>query len=556
MAQESEPGCGDSPKALGAFYTDAQVADFLVWWAVRSGRDAVLDPSFGGGVFLRSASKRLLRLGGCPEAQIYGIELDTQVHSRITEKLHDEFGIPPRNLLMADFFGLSRRALQQVDAIVGNPPFIRYQRFSGEIRKRALTRAAEMGLRLSELSSSWLPFLVHSIGFIREGGRIAMVLPFEIAHARYASPALEFLMRSFASVTLLTFKKRLFPDLSEDTLLLLAEGRGQAKRPRILTRDLSHPGLLARIRDRQQRPIRGTKALNAQRIASGAERIIESLIPPRARDLYRELRTQPVTVRLADLADVGIGYVTGANEFFHLGPQAATDWGIPKRYLRPAVRRGRSLVGLRFTNEDWHSALTKGEASYLLHIADDEGLPDPVLRYLERGEKLEVHKAFKCRTRSPWFRVPHVYHPDAFLTYMSGSRPRLVANDAGVVAPNSLHVLRLHRDSPVGSDALAAVWQTSLTRLSSEIEGHALGGGMLKLEPGEAENVLLPWPAKRRGLGALATDLDQTARQQGVAACSWLADRELLRKGLGLSAADCDLLRTAAEALYTRRMSR
>jgi hypothetical protein len=57
---------GESAKALGAFYTDVQVADFLVWWAIRSPRDTVMDPSFGGGVFLRSACHRLLSLGGQP----------------------------------------------------------------------------------------------------------------------------------------------------------------------------------------------------------------------------------------------------------------------------------------------------------------------------------------------------------------------------------------------------------------------------------------------------------------------------------------------------------
>jgi len=36
---------------------------------------------------------------------------------------------------------------------------------------------------------------------------------------------------------------------------------------------------------------------------------------------------------------------------------------------------------------------------------------------------------------------------------------------------------------------LAALWQTLLTRLSAEIEGHALGGGMLKIEPSEAINL-------------------------------------------------------------------
>jgi hypothetical protein len=39
---------GEKVKALGAFYTDAQIADFLVWWAIRSTQDTVMDPGFGG----------------------------------------------------------------------------------------------------------------------------------------------------------------------------------------------------------------------------------------------------------------------------------------------------------------------------------------------------------------------------------------------------------------------------------------------------------------------------------------------------------------------------
>src|ERR671936_102456 len=87
-----------SAKALGAFYTDAQVADFLVWWAIRSSRDTVLDPSFGGGVFLRSASKRLNDLGGQPAFQVFGVEIDEKVYSRISQKITDEFGVRKRNL--------------------------------------------------------------------------------------------------------------------------------------------------------------------------------------------------------------------------------------------------------------------------------------------------------------------------------------------------------------------------------------------------------------------------------------------------------------------------
>ena len=73
-----------NPKALGAYYTDSQVADFMVWWAIRNPTDTVRDPSFGGGVFLRSAGKRLRDLKADPSNQILGIELDPLVHDRIS----------------------------------------------------------------------------------------------------------------------------------------------------------------------------------------------------------------------------------------------------------------------------------------------------------------------------------------------------------------------------------------------------------------------------------------------------------------------------------------
>jgi adenine-specific DNA methylase len=547
----------DDPKALGAFYTDAQVAEFLVWWGIRSGNESVMDPSFGGGVFLRAASKRLLRLGGAPDTQVRGVEVDADVCSRIREKLHDEFGICPQSLVQGNFFSLVCSEIAPVDVVVGNPPFIRYQRFSGEVRSLAFARASEQAVRLSELSSSWVPFLIHSVGFLRRGGRLAMVIPFEMCHASYAVPVLDYLARTFREVTFLTFRKKLFPDLSEDALLLLAEDKAPHQSTRFCVLDLANAGELAKIQAEDRRPIRGTRLLNATDVARGAERLIQSVLPKRATDLYRELRSSHAVRRLGELADVGIGYVTGANDFFHLSAEEVRRWQIPPNFLKKAVRRGRDLSGLRFTLDDWSKSYGHSQAGYLLHIAPNDAVPESVGRYLRQGQATGVNNGFKCRTRKPWYAVPHVRLPNAFLSYMSGVSPKLVANDAGVYAPNTLHILRLHPDSNLAADALAALWQTSLTQLSAEIEGHALGGGMLKLEPSEAEAVLLPYPkACAERLESLAIQLDATARNRAGARARELADCAILRNLVGLSGRDCMILANAAELLRERRYSR
>lgn len=552
---EAKPG-GDLAKTFGAFYTDTQIADFLVRWAVRSGHERVLDPGFGGGAFLRVACIRLRDLGGRPEDQVYGIELDAAVHTAISDKLSDEFCLRRSNLQSGDFFQFECSPERQVDAVVGNPPFIRYQRFTGDSRQRALERAAQHGVRLSALSSSWAPFLVHSVGMVKSGGRLAMVIPMEIAYAAYARPVLQHLARSFGKVTFLTFRKKLFPALSEDTLLLLAENKG-GMNTTFSCRDFAHAGKLVDLQGHPLTRLGGTTRVNTEQIVNGQERLIHYLIPKKARELYRELSGLSKVHALGELADVGIGYVTGANDFFHLAPEKVNKWRIPDEYLLPAVRRGRALAGLRFSDVDWHKATLTGEGGYLLFIESAKDLPSSVLKYLEYGVSKGVTAAFKCRTRSPWFKVPHVHEPDGFLSYMSGKLPLLVSNDARVVAPNSLHILRLHPNKPRLFESIAASWQTSLSRLSVEIEGHALGGGMLKLEPTEAERVLLAVPQMPlRRATSFARELDLILRGNEKERAQTIADDTILKDNLGLSAGDCRLLRRAADQLRLRRQSR
>lgn len=551
MAYTVQAPSREAAKAFGAYYTDATVADFLVRWAVRAPMDTVLDPSFGEGVFLHAALRRLLRLGGNPRNQIFGIEIDPAVHAQTQQVLAEQGGICPSNLICSDFFAVSLGRIPAPAAVVGNPPFIRYQRFFGEGRARALAKAASEGLVLSQLSSSWAPFLVHSVALLAQAGRLGMVIPTELLHAAYARPLLAYLAGRFERITLVTFKERLFPRLSQDTLLLLAEGKGgRASQFHLL--DLEAPSDLEKLElGRCQ-----TQPIEAQGLASGRTRTIEYLIPHNARGLYQELSHSPLTTRLGALADVGIGYVTGNNLFFHLSPSQVAEWDIPPQYLKPAVRRARGLNGLRFSERDWQEALLAGEAGYLLHISRTENLPDGLRRYLAHGESQGVHQAYKCRVRDPWYSVPQVYLPDAFLTYMSGNHPRLVANNARAVAPNSLHVLRL-RPTQLSAGSLAGLWQTSLTRLSAEIEGHAMGGGMLKLEPGEAEKVVLATPGLApESLEALSQELDSLVRAGRLEAAQDLADEVVLVQGLRLTRAEIGLLRSATKVLQGRRYPR
>lgn len=535
-------------KQSGAYYTADAVANFLVRWAVRSAKDRVLDPSFGGGVFLRAAARYIETIGGHPSV-VHGIEIDNEPFREVRRRF-----CPPLEkaaLVNADFFEIeSPKNGAAYDAIVGNPPFVRYQSFTGRARDRALARSLDRGVKLPKLASSWAPFVVHSVAMLRPEGRLAFVLPMEAFHAAYGRPVLNHLRNHFGTLYILTFRHRLFPDLSQDCVLLLADGYGlhPKRRAKLCWRDLPGPGALADL-DPDAVIIPRSRRLDANAFDHG-RRLTEHFVPKASRNLYRELVMHPGVRRLGDVARVGIGYVSGNNDFFHLSTVEAERRGIPKDFLRPAVRKGRNLAGLRFTSDDWNSA----EATYLLEVPRpllNGSVPKTLRKYLDEGEVSGVHRAYKCRVRTPWYSVPHVQQADAFLTYMSGKIPRFVTNEAEVVAPNNLHVVRLRNDAPCTVGAIAAAWPSALTRLSVELEGHAMGGGMLKLEPREAERVALPPLPGNERLDLI--ELDELARRGETEALADRVDQALLIDGLGLSRADCRRLRSAAKTLMERR---
>jgi hypothetical protein len=126
----------------------------------------------------------------------------------------------------------------------------------------------------------------------------------------------------------------------------------------------------------------------------------------------------------------------------------------------------------------------------LLRIPKGAELPASVRRYLDTDAGKTARVGYKCRTRDPWYSVPDVRVPDFFLTYMSGRQPNLVRNEARCTCTNSVHSVRIRERRMAGR--LVDVWESPFVRLSCELEGHPLGGGMLKLEPREGAQIILP----------------------------------------------------------------
>lgn len=312
---------------------------------------------------------------------------------------------------------------------------------------------------------------------------MSFVVPAEIGHAPYAAPLLEHMASKFSVVHVVAVKKKLFPDLNEDCWLLYAEGYGgQTSEFRF--------SVLDQLRE-PTRPPRSFQRVSVSVWKNKWKRRLRPFVLPKAtRDLYELVSEDLFTKRFGDLAQVGIGYVSGANDFFHLRPSTAERFSIPKKLLQATVRNGRALPEKQVSAATVKAWERNDDPAFLLRLPKTLELPASVKKYLDTTEGQEARKAYKCRVRTPWYSVPDVQVPDFFLTYMSGYSASLVRNSAGCTCTNSVHSVRVK--SKEYADVLRASWGTSFSQLSCEIEGHPLGGGMLKLEPREASEILFP----------------------------------------------------------------
>lgn len=537
---------GQERKELGAFYTPAEMAEKLVRWAVRAPGDQALDPSFGGMVFVEQAYERLLELGAAPEqgrAQIHGCELD-----QLAFEAASEGPLRLTGLVQGDFlFTKAGEALPQVDAVVGNPPYVRYQLF-GEAGDAGRRVAREAGVSLTAMSSSWAPFVVHATAFVKGGGRMALVLPAELLHAQYAGEVRRFLQDQFGKVLLALFEQRIFPGVTEEVVFLLAEGRGAGPAGKLEVIqyeslvDFDVDGLLDRA---------ATEGDAASMHAS----LLTQLLPEETRDLLKRLSDDRRVSTLGLHAEVDIGTVTGANDYFLL--KGASDEGIAPELLQPIISRAAHLPGARFTAADYEELAARC-VNYRL-LAMDSKTPAALRRtaepYLRRGEELGISGRYKCRQRDDWWSVPIPGtdgRPDLFLTYCAAEHPRLIVNEAKVLHTNALHGVRL-KQVGVAASSLAAGFVNSLTLLSAELEGRSYGGGVLKLEPSEAEAIVIP------PLGSIASKLnavDAQLRNGSLSDVLDVVDPLVLGGGLGLSEDEIALLRTGAEKLRSRRRAR
>ena len=551
---KSRFAAAETDKLRGGYYTSGPVADWLCAWAIRTSSERVLEPSCGDGAFIEAAATRQSALRAPARgraSRLIGVEITPSEATRAQVRLSDAASVPAGTIIRGDFFSwYNDNPAARFDVVVGNPPFIRYQTFPEPHRTLAMEIMVELGLRPNKLTNIWVPFVAAAAARLNVGGRLALVLPAEILQVTYAAQLRAYLTARFARIDIVACNELFFEKAEQEVVLLLADGALPQPDPDNVCRvTMTEAKTVAEIVNRSPQAV--LEGAEPKTVRHDSEKWLKFLLTESEITLMRRLRDAPEIASLSAHASVDVGVVTGKNEFFVLTQSQVTSLGL-EGLTTPLISRSAHLRGAKLGKVDWRHLSAADDRVHLLDFKSHGGKkPSAALaRYIKSGEAQAVHEGYKCSIRAPWYAVPSIWTPDGFMFRQIYDFPRIVLNQAGATSTDTIHRLTANTAKPERVIANTYTW---LTAASAEIEGRSYGGGVLELEPTEAERLLMP--AVLNGALPMA-ECDRLTRAGRLNEVLEENARIVLRGHLGLSQQDTLAVKGVFEKMRDRRLGR
>ena len=474
-------------KLRGGYYTSEDLADFLTRWAAGTNAERILEPSCGDGVFF---DKVALHMGN---PTVTAFEIDKNEAKKASDRATSS-RLTNVSLQADDFLGWALGALKgsvRFDAVIGNPPFIRYQFLPPLFQVRAEGIFNALNCKFTKHTNAWVPFILASFALLRPGGRLAMVVPAEIIHVIHARSLRTYLGQAARRIVIVDPEELWFSGTLQGAVLLLAEKRrGEHDRAEGLS--------IYPVRGREfidSDPEVLFDALSPINGKTVEGKWTKALLEPQTRAIFDGLSESESIRRFDEVAEVDVGIVTGANKFFLVGDETVRRFGL-EQWTHPMFGRSEHCPGVIYDEAQHRSNAAKGNPTNFLWF-QDSGVEECLAAklYIEWGEVQDLHKRYKCRVRKPWYAVPSVYATEVGMLKRSHDTPRLILNKLRAYTTDTAYRIRVKEGT---AEQLVYNFINPLTALSAELEGRHYGGGVLELVPSEIERLLIPVPPRQK----------------------------------------------------------
>jgi hypothetical protein len=229
--------------------------------------------------------------------------------------------------------------------------------------------------------------------------------------------------------------------------------------------------------------------------------------------VYFDIVGQENVVSLEDVASVGYGEKSGANDFFFARQDEWTELGL-EEYTEPLLKASGQVERILFDDsvaDEWgylaiHDLVEQAldADSEYTDVSDAERVKDwleengheELVEYIEWGEDQGYHERKTTSSRPIWFDLGELTAPSIVMTDFTWREHRVVWNEAESMGSNQFYYIL--PDDGVDEKVLCGILNSRMTWLMCELKGRwAEGAGMARSRLMVYETEQLPIPDPR-----------------------------------------------------------
>jgi len=459
-------------KKLGQFFTPAPIARFMARWILQSKEcHNILDPATGEGIFIKS----ILEIS--QNVSVDAFDVDEHILSVCEDSIKSLPGRANVNLHCRDYMAGDWE--RKYDGVICNPPYMRFQDYDN--RDRIIKTVKDnLRIHLSGLTNLYTLFLLKSLGELREGGRMAYIVPSEFLNANYGEHVKEYLLRekSLRYVILFDFNSNPFDDaITTSCILLFDRGARHGSIDFVTIHAIDELDAVSTKIDKGGSCRNHTKVPFSQ---------IEPGLKWRA--YYQQMNSHKYhnLIPLPQIGSVSRGIATGSNDYFTFNKDKIHAHQMPDEALLPCITKSAHARGLFFTKDDFATIVRKNKKAYLLDGTRSQN--ENVRNYLRLGEEQDVHNKYLTSHRNPWYSQESRPPAPIWVGVFNRKGLRFVRNEAEIRNLTTFHCLYLNMFYKNKANLVFAYLITTMAREVFDDNRREYGDGLEKFEPNDLNN--------------------------------------------------------------------
>ena len=443
-------------KKFGQFFTPDRIAEFMAEWLLTGIKDnaTILEPAFGLGAF----SRAMINLN--PGINIIGFDVDQTIFSHA----HENF-IDSKNVVLKNTNYITASWSEKYDGIICNPPYLKFHDYDNSTLVPLVN--CKLRTQLNGFTNLYTLFLLKSISQLKQGGRLAYIIPSEFLNSDYGVEVKRVLLESgvLRHIIIVDFTQCAFNDALTTACILLCEKSGD--------NEIVHFSVIDNLSDL-------STGMAQSKIFS------KNMLDPNVKwkQYYNSIQASNYNhlVPFSTFAKVSRGIATGANSYFTFRKSQITSLKLPKECFRACICHAADVKDLIFTSADFN-VLAKSDKTVYLFDGKAAETDRQVVKYLEQGMKEGIDKKYLTASRSPWYAIENRPPSPIWVSVFNRNGLRFVRNEAGVHNLTTFHCV--YNISEIDTDILFAYLLTDMAKEIFMDNSRQYGNGLVKFEPND-----------------------------------------------------------------------